>query len=215
MIEVQLPDVDLSMAPEDLRKYYDTLRLNPGGVYAFYDDKERCLYVGKSKALHNRLQGHRNSPFYRSIVRIDVRFVRDPVARDIYETYAINELKAVYNRDKVKGATVPAYKFELIEQLYVTLDALETLENDILTEMNDLEVAYGETKRPKAMNNFTGDVSQRFLDYIECYDTDRMRRQRNEMAADVFDLNKRLRDVQDEIAEVTDKLESIYEEISV
>jgi hypothetical protein len=35
------------------------------------------------------------------VTKIDVCIVEDPVHREIYETYIINELKAKYNVDKV------------------------------------------------------------------------------------------------------------------
>jgi len=39
---------------------------------------------------------HRNE-----VYRIDICLVEDPMEREIYETYIINELKSKYNVDKV------------------------------------------------------------------------------------------------------------------
>lgn len=78
-----------------------------GGIFLFYNDKKELLFVGKARKLRQRIKKHFEdtvSPIkmHRDEVnQIDVFIIEDPVEREIYETYIINELKAKYNVDKV------------------------------------------------------------------------------------------------------------------
>jgi excinuclease UvrABC nuclease subunit len=78
-----------------------------GGIFMFYNDKDELLFVGKARKLRPRIKKHFEDTVsvmkdYRDeVTRIDVCLIENPVHREIYETYIINELKAKYNVDKV------------------------------------------------------------------------------------------------------------------
>jgi excinuclease UvrABC nuclease subunit len=73
----------------------------------FYNDKEELLLVGKARKLRPRIKKHFEdtvSPIKdhrNEVTKIEVCMVEDPVDREIYETYIINELKSKYNIEKV------------------------------------------------------------------------------------------------------------------
>ncbi|PES18814.1 excinuclease ABC subunit C [Bacillus anthracis] len=48
------------------------------------------------RKVRQRIKNHRDE-----VYRIDVCIVEDPMEREIYETYMINEFQAKYNVDKV------------------------------------------------------------------------------------------------------------------
>lgn len=114
MINVTIPTPDVSItkkaAPKESHIYgfteFHLITRELGGIYMFYNDKDECLFVGKARKLRPRIKknfedsvspikGHRDE-----VARIDVCLVEDPVHREIYETYIINELKAKYNVEK-------------------------------------------------------------------------------------------------------------------
>lgn len=78
-----------------------------GGIFMFYNDKDELLFVGKARKLRPRIKKHFEDTVsvmkdYRDeVTRIDVCLIENPVHREIYETYIVNELKAKYNVDKV------------------------------------------------------------------------------------------------------------------
>jgi excinuclease UvrABC nuclease subunit len=78
-----------------------------GGIFMLYNDNEELLFVGKARKLRPRIKKHFEdtvSPIklHRDeVTKIDVCMIEDPVHREVYETYIINELKAKYNVDKV------------------------------------------------------------------------------------------------------------------
>jgi excinuclease UvrABC nuclease subunit len=78
-----------------------------GGIFLFYNDNDELLFVGKARKLRPRIKKHFEdtvSPIKmhrEEVTKIAVCMIEDPVHREIYETYIINELKAKYNIDKV------------------------------------------------------------------------------------------------------------------
>ncbi|KGR78808.1 nucleotide excision repair endonuclease [Ureibacillus manganicus] len=78
-----------------------------GGFFLFYNKDNEVLFVGKARKLRQRIKKHFEdnvSPIkkYRDeVYKIEVYEVEDPMEREIYETYAINFLRAKYNIDKV------------------------------------------------------------------------------------------------------------------
>ncbi|EOQ34287.1 hypothetical protein KQ1_00795 [Bacillus cereus BAG3O-1] len=57
---------------------------------------DELLFVGKARKVRQRIKNHHDE-----VYRIDVCIVEDPMEREIYETYMINEFQAKYNVDKV------------------------------------------------------------------------------------------------------------------
>lgn len=77
-----------------------------GGIFMLYNDKDELLFVGKARKLRPRIKKHFEdsvSPIRMhrdEVTKIEVCIVEDPVHREIYETYIINEGKAKYNEEK-------------------------------------------------------------------------------------------------------------------
>ncbi|OCA81611.1 nucleotide excision repair endonuclease [Bacillus sp. FJAT-27225] len=86
---------------------YHRIPRDKGGIILFYDANDDLMFVGKARKLRPRVKRHFEdnvSPIkdHRDEVKkIAVLVVDDPMDREIYETYAINTLKAKYNIDKV------------------------------------------------------------------------------------------------------------------
>lgn len=78
-----------------------------GGIFMFYNNNKELLFVGKARKLRQRIKKHFEdtvSPIKMhrdEVTKIQVCVIEDPVHREIYETYIINELKSKYNIDKV------------------------------------------------------------------------------------------------------------------
>lgn len=78
-----------------------------GGIFMFYNASGQLLFVGKARKLRPRIKKHFEDnvsvmkDHREEITTIEVCIVEDPVHREIYETYLINEHKATYNVDKV------------------------------------------------------------------------------------------------------------------
>ena len=78
-----------------------------GGIFFFYNEKNELLFVGKARKIRQRIKKHFEdnvSPVKNhrnEIFKIEVYEIEDPMEREIYETYAINTLKAKYNTEKV------------------------------------------------------------------------------------------------------------------
>ncbi|CAH1201841.1 UvrABC system protein C [Paenibacillus plantiphilus] len=112
-ITIPTPDVtiDKQVAPQLSNIYgftdFHLISRDKGGIFMFYNGKGELLFVGKARKLRPRIKKHFEdtvSPikmFRDEVTRIDVCLVEDPVHREIYETYIINELKSKYNVDKV------------------------------------------------------------------------------------------------------------------
>jgi excinuclease UvrABC nuclease subunit len=77
------------------------------GIFMFYNDSGELLFAGKARKLRPRIKKHFEDTVSvmkdkrDEVTKIEVCMVEDPVHREIYETYIINELKSKYNVDKV------------------------------------------------------------------------------------------------------------------
>ncbi|MCM3721460.1 MULTISPECIES: nucleotide excision repair endonuclease [Solibacillus] len=78
-----------------------------GGIFFFYNEKNELLFVGKARKIRQRIKKHFEdnvSPMKNhraEIHKIEVYEIEDPMEREIYETYAINQFQSKYNIDKV------------------------------------------------------------------------------------------------------------------
>jgi len=112
-ITAPTPDVAISKqeAPEGSHIYgfteFHLIPRDKGGIFMFYNDKRELLFVGKARKLRPRIKKHFEDsvsvmkPHREEVAFIEACVVEDPVHREIYETYIINEGKAKYNIDKV------------------------------------------------------------------------------------------------------------------
>lgn len=115
MINITIPTPDVSITkqldPKESNIYgfteFHLISREVGGIFMFYNAKNELLFVGKARKLRPRIKKHFEDSVsdikqHRDeVTKIEVCIVEDPVHREIYETYIINELKAKYNVDKV------------------------------------------------------------------------------------------------------------------
>jgi excinuclease UvrABC nuclease subunit len=135
MININIPEVDLSFSCDQYHEYIEQLK-KKSGIYLFYDDNE-LLYIGKTVNLYSRLIGHINGSsnlkdVKHNFKRVEVIFINDVVGREIYETYMINTLKPLLNVDKVFTYTSSRY-----EDKY---NPKHTIENKIMWNKIDKEL---------------------------------------------------------------------------
>nr|WP_153735571.1 nucleotide excision repair endonuclease [Aquibacillus halophilus] len=77
-----------------------------GGIFMFYNNNDELLFVGKARKLRPRVKKHFEDNVSAikdhrdEVSKIEVCLVEEPVDREIYETYIINDRKAKYNIDK-------------------------------------------------------------------------------------------------------------------
>lgn len=217
MIEIVLPDFDLTFIYGTLRNHQDTLMLNPGGVYAFYDDIGECLYVGKSKQLYKRLRSHKHSEFSDEIYKVAVIYVTNPTYRDIYETYAIKVLAPSYNRDKVYVKTEPRRIIGRINATYLIIDELKTTLRSFKDVRRELLAELVPPNRRRYNNNFSDDetaLSEGFYEYIE--DLSRFNSQnKSETAHEIDHLTDEISGVESELSKQRRLLTELYESLEV
>lgn len=168
-IKIEIPGVDLTFKYDCLGCYREELRINPGGVYAFYGEDGTCLYIGKSKTLHSRLRSHVGSEFMDVGVYVDVRFVQNPSERDIYETYLIMEFLPKFNKDKVYKPPKSPLLYDQLDEMYADMGRIDTLIYDV---EDAIEIIERELKPPGSrpyLNNFdtdSSDMSDAFGGYL-------------------------------------------------
>lgn len=115
MINITIPTPDVTITKQDAPELsniygftdFHLITREKGGIFMFYNAQDELLFVGKARKLRPRIKkhfedtvsvmkNHRNE-----VTKIEVCVIEDPVEREIYETYIINEFKAKYNVDKV------------------------------------------------------------------------------------------------------------------
>ncbi|CAM3369292.1 nucleotide excision repair endonuclease [Paenibacillus lupini] len=115
LITITIPEPDVTIYKQtnpELSHIYNftdfhLITREKGGFFIFYNFKGDVLFVGKARKLRPRIKKHFEdsvSPMknYRDeVTKIEIYVNEDPVEREIYETFLINEFKAKYNVDKV------------------------------------------------------------------------------------------------------------------
>ncbi|MEK3937239.1 nucleotide excision repair endonuclease [Sporosarcina sp. FSL W7-1349] len=114
MINITIPEPAVTITKRDNLEESNTygfsdfhsIPRDKGGIFMFYNKNQELLFVGKARKLRPRIKKHFEdtvSPIKNhrdEVTKIEVCVVEDPVHREIYETYIINELKSKYNIDK-------------------------------------------------------------------------------------------------------------------
>lgn len=134
-IEITLPKPSMSMKLGNFRRNYIKLK-EKGGVYFLYNVDDELIYVGKSKNLYSRINQHitghgKSINFSHLIYRIDVVFESDELYRELYETYAINTLKPIYNISKVYKAKQTEDQYKIQTRLDELISEREYLRYEI------------------------------------------------------------------------------------
>ncbi|WNF37950.1 nucleotide excision repair endonuclease [Bacillaceae bacterium IKA-2] len=115
MINITIPKPDVAITkqndPELSNIYgftdFHLIPRDKGGIFMFYNNNGELLFIGKARKLRPRIKKHFEDTVsvikdHRDeVIKIEVCLIEDPVHREIYETYLINELKAKYNVEKV------------------------------------------------------------------------------------------------------------------
>ncbi|WP_047984309.1 nucleotide excision repair endonuclease [Ornithinibacillus californiensis] len=121
MIKISIPNPDITITERKQNLKENEPQIKPiygfidfhliprdkGGIFLFFNINDELLFVGKARKLRQRIKKHFEdtvSPIKMhrdEVYRIDICLVEDPMEREIYETYIINELKSKYNVDKV------------------------------------------------------------------------------------------------------------------
>jgi hypothetical protein len=115
VILVTIPDPDVTITkqidPQESNIYgftdFHLISRELGGIFMFYNAEDELLFVGKARKLRPRIKKHFEdsvSPIKKhrdEVTKIEVCNIENPVHREIYETFIINERKAKYNEDKV------------------------------------------------------------------------------------------------------------------
>lgn len=145
MINITLPKVSKSLTVDNLGINKEELN-EMAGIYYLYDRNRQLLYVGQAKNLFNRLiqhrSGHSNSrTFYEDIAYIDVTYVSDDYAREIYETHAIHELRPSCNRSKSFTRPKSDAELEAEDRISILRDERRMLVDEILRIREDFGIA--------------------------------------------------------------------------
>ncbi|MDO7906299.1 nucleotide excision repair endonuclease [Paenibacillus sp. JX-17] len=113
LVTVPVPDVTITKQdnPQLSHIYgftdFHLITREKGGIFMFYNEQDELLFVGKARKLRPRIKKHFEdsvSPMKdhrEEVTKIAVCEVENPVHREIYETFLINEQKAKYNVEKV------------------------------------------------------------------------------------------------------------------
>lgn len=121
MIKITIPTPDITITQrkqtpkeneveiKDIYGFIDFHKIprDKGGIFLFFNKNDELLFVGKARKIRQRIKKHFEdnvSPMKNhrnEVYKIQVFVVEDPMEREIYETYIINELKAKYNVEKV------------------------------------------------------------------------------------------------------------------
>ena len=121
MIKIELPKPDLVIYQREQKLKEGEAVITPyfgfidfhkitrekGGIFFFYNKENELLFVGKARKIRQRIKKHFEdtvSPMKNhrdEVYKIEVYEIDSPMEREIYETYAINTLRAKYNIDKI------------------------------------------------------------------------------------------------------------------
>ncbi|QOY37314.1 nucleotide excision repair endonuclease [Anaerobacillus isosaccharinicus] len=115
MINITIPTPDVTITKKDSPELsniygfteFHLIPRDKGGIFMFYNKNEELLFVGKARKLRPRIKKHFEDTVSviknhrEEVTKIAVCIEENPVYREIYETYIINELKAKYNVEKV------------------------------------------------------------------------------------------------------------------
>ena len=121
MIKIELPKPDVVirqreqvLKPGDIEitPYYGFIDFHKitrekGGLFFLYNKENELLFVGKARKIRQRIKKYFDgnvaplNNHKHEVHKIEIYEIEDPMEREIYETYAINQFKSKYNIDKV------------------------------------------------------------------------------------------------------------------
>ncbi|GBG10697.1 nucleotide excision repair endonuclease [Paenibacillus agaridevorans] len=115
MINITIPEPDVTILkqkdPQLSHIYgftdFHLITREKGGFFAFYNDKDELLFVGKARKLRQRIKKHFEDTVSvmknhrEEVTKIEVFENESPLERELYETYILNTRQAKYNVEKV------------------------------------------------------------------------------------------------------------------
>lgn len=121
MIKIELPKPDVVIRQREqvikpgeveITPYYGFIDFHKitrekGGLFFLYNADNELLFVGKARKVRQRIKKYFDgnvaplNNHKHEVHKIEIYEVEDPMAREIYETYAINAFRAKYNTEKV------------------------------------------------------------------------------------------------------------------
>jgi hypothetical protein len=124
MLLLNIPKPDMIIDSGNLSKIPKNLR----GVYLLFNENS-LLYIGKTNDLKTRLGTHiRRNPIYKKECnRIEIYIIESQIDMDIYETYLINVMKPLYNKDKV---FIDKFPSDSNQDLYVNSNLYTDFQSD-------------------------------------------------------------------------------------
>jgi GIY-YIG catalytic domain len=184
-INITLPDANRTLAIDTVHSLMDSL--SRGAIYVFFDNK-RPLYVGKTNNFYRRFTEHRKySTFFSSAIDVTVYFEEDARNRDIYETFAIDHFRPLYNSGKTY------HKLNHDGSLQNEIEDLDYRIASISEEIAEIE---GELRQLKAIDSEEdGDFTDLYDDYYDQKSTFAL--------GDVLLKQRQLNDLGDEMKRLT------------
>ena len=121
LIKIELPKPDVVIRQREqvikpgdveITPYYGFIDFHKitrekGGLFFLYNKENELLFVGKARKIRQRIKKYFDgnvaplNNHKHEVHKIEVYEIEDPMEREIYETYAINTLRAKYNTEKV------------------------------------------------------------------------------------------------------------------
>lgn len=121
LIKIELPKPDvvirqreqvLKPGDVEITPYYGFIDFHKitrekGGLFFLYNKENELLFVGKARKIRQRIKKYFDgnvaplNNHKHEVHKIEIYEIEDPMEREIYETYAINTLRAKYNTEKV------------------------------------------------------------------------------------------------------------------
>lgn len=180
MINIKIPSPHLTFKVFEHTHHYEAL--NESGLYTLKDREGRILYIGKSVNVYNRLKQHiggnrRSRLFAQDIAEIEVVFVSDPFYLELYETYAINTLRPLYNVDKHFKPVETDETFEIDIKINDLKDERQALREEIA----DLREYFDELG--KFTEEFNEEQLYKYGELLKCEE------RRREIKAEIKTLN--------------------------
>ena len=120
LIKIELPKPDVVIRQREqvikpgdveITPYYGFIDFHKitrekGGLFFLYNEQNELLFVGKARKVRQRIKKYFDgnvaplNNHKHEVHKIEVYEIEDAMEREIYETYAINTLRAKYNVDK-------------------------------------------------------------------------------------------------------------------
>ena len=120
LIKIELPKPDVVIRQREqvvkpgdveITPYYGFIDFHKitrekGGLFFLYNEANELLFVGKARKIRQRIKKYFDgnvaplNNHKHEVHKIEIYEIEDAMEREIYETYAINTLRAKYNVDK-------------------------------------------------------------------------------------------------------------------